>query len=315
MSDPVTVVYIAGDGRSGTTVLSRVLGSGEHCIAAGELHDIWASSISGNSMCTCGEPVSECPFWQAVMCRLFPKGAAPDPRKLRDLRASVQAVKHIPFLLFPRIRPARFQRRLDAYVDITERLYRAIHCVSGGKVIVDSSKLAAYALVLGESDQLDVRFVHVVRDSRACVHSWRRVKRTLLADGTVEYMGNRSMLRTALVWNLRNILLSVVGRRFTHRATVRYEEFVRDPRRVIQRVSEEIGVPEVAGHWVGPSAFIPSANEHIFAGNPNRAQKGSIEIRADEEWREVMPAVEQATVAALALPFAGASRLLGVRAR
>jgi hypothetical protein len=233
---------------------------------------------------------------------MFPDGHAPDPRKLRDLRASVQGIRHLPFLLFPRIRPARFERRLRAYVAYSQRLYEAIQRVSGADAVVDSSKLAAYAIALNESPALDVRMLHVIRDSRACVFSWRRVKQKPMSDGKVEYLGNRSLLRTASVWSARNTLLSLLRRRFEHHAAVRYEDFVREPRRTIADVSRKLEVPAIVGNWTCDDEFIPSNNEHIFAGNPNRVQQGAIKIKSDEEWRANMPLVQQAAIAAMSLP-------------
>ena len=121
-----------------------------------------------------------------------------------------------------------------------------------------------------------------------------------------------SFLVTA-VMNLRNALLASISRRFTHRATLRYEDFVKAPRRTIAEVSRQLDVPAITGQWNDDAEFIPSVNEHIFAGNPNRVQQGAIKIAADEEWRNAMPAIQQAAVAGMTLPALGFSRLLGAR--
>ena len=187
----VRVVYIAGDGRSGTTVLSQILGSYPGCLAVGELYDFWTECLAGDRLCSCGVPLRDCQFWNAVLERTL--GSA-DPALIQhviELRRSVQKMYHLPFLLFPRIRPKSFDLRLREYVAVLERLYTTIQEVSGREVVVDSSKLAAYALALNESPNIDMDFVHVSRDSRACAYSWRRVKREPVAGDQPRYLRHR----------------------------------------------------------------------------------------------------------------------------
>ena len=62
---PVRVLYIGGEGRSGSTVLSAVLGNHEGYVPVGELPDVWLALLR-NDRCGCGEPFATCPFWTAV---------------------------------------------------------------------------------------------------------------------------------------------------------------------------------------------------------------------------------------------------------
>ena len=55
------------------------------------------------------------------------------------------------------------------------RTYAAIAQVSGRRVVIDSSKHASLAFCLSTSPALDLRVVHVIRDSRAVAYSWSRV--------------------------------------------------------------------------------------------------------------------------------------------
>lgn len=56
--------------------------------------------------------------------------------------------------------------------DRVSRLYDAICRVSGFSVLVDSSEWPLYAVFLNDLG-FDVRIIHVVRDSRAVVYSWK----------------------------------------------------------------------------------------------------------------------------------------------
>lgn len=296
----VRVVYIAGENRSGTTLLSRVIGAHESSVAVGELFDFWGQWRDGVGLCGCGESCRECEFWTAVLTDAFGSKEI-DPEYVITLIGSVQRAWHLFYLFFPRLRPPAFRRRLREYVAITERLYQAIQHVSGCDVIVDSSKFGVYALALAESPELDVRVVHMIRDSRACAFSWRKLKRNPTVGDRAVYLPQRSLWRTAVIWSARNLLLAAVSHRFTASTVVRYEDFVCRPSVVVRDVIEQLnlGIADTSSIDLDGALYLPS--NHIFAGNPDR-MNCVIHIRPDNEWRTRMPRWQQRFVYALTLP-------------
>ena len=62
----VPVLFIAGFGRSGSTLLDRLLGSTPGVHSGGELAAIWTHGLVDDRLCSCGAPFSGCPFWRAV---------------------------------------------------------------------------------------------------------------------------------------------------------------------------------------------------------------------------------------------------------
>lgn len=296
----VRVVYIAGENRSGTTLLSRVIGARESSVAVGELFDFWGQWRNGMGLCGCGVPCRECEFWTAVLADAFGTKEI-DPDDVISLIGSVQRAWHLPYLFFPRLRPPAFRRRLQEYVQITERLYQGIQHVSGCDVIVDSSKFGVYALALAESPELDVRIVHLIRDSRACAFSWRRLKRNPTVGDRAVYLPQRSLWRTAVIWSARNLLSAAVSHRFAMSTVVHYEDFVRRPSAVVRDVIEQLdlGVSDTSPIDMDGALTLPP--NHIFAGNPDR-MKCVIHIRPDNEWRTRMPRWQQRFVYALTLP-------------
>lgn len=310
---PVRVVYLAGDGRSGTTLLSRVLGSYAGCLAVGELYDIWLESLDGNRMCSCGVSLRDCEFWNAVMEEAFDgldRGAI---EHFIELRNSLQGVRHVPLMMFPWLRTRTFTDRLHEYVDVLERLYIAIQKVAGCDVIVDSSKLAAYAVALTESPYIDVSFVHTTRDSRACAFSWRRLKREPVAEGDGRYLRRRSLARSAVVWGLRNATIGWVSRRFVVSAKLKYEDFVGQPRAAATTLVQRLGIDEHSGNWTADDELWALRPSHIFAGNPNRVEQGRLRIRMDDEWRTRMSRAHKALVTGLTLPVLWKLGYLGRR--
>jgi hypothetical protein len=64
------VVYVAGSGRSGSTVLGQVLGAVPSWIFCGELRQGF-SILAENRICGCGTPAQECSFWRSVVEQAF----------------------------------------------------------------------------------------------------------------------------------------------------------------------------------------------------------------------------------------------------
>src|SRR6476469_754930 len=54
------VLFIAGWGRSGSTLLDRMLGQVPGVFSAGELRDIWDRGVREDRLCGCGQPFHEC---------------------------------------------------------------------------------------------------------------------------------------------------------------------------------------------------------------------------------------------------------------
>src|SRR4029450_12109098 len=61
-----TVLYLGGLGRSGTTVLERVLGELPGVCSVGELVHLWRRGVLDDETCGCGSAFSACPFWSEV---------------------------------------------------------------------------------------------------------------------------------------------------------------------------------------------------------------------------------------------------------
>ncbi len=295
------VIYIAGENRSGTTVLSQVIGAHKDFIAVGELFDFWRQWQDGTSLCSCGSGCRDCEFWNSVLAEAFADQKL-DTGALISLLNSVQRPWHLPFLLMPDIRPPGFEKRLQAFVSVTERLYQAIQRVSGCDVIVDTSKFGVYALALANSSKLDVRMVHMIRDSRACAFSWQRLKRKPTVDSQLSYMPRRSLWRTSVIWNARNLLLSLVAHRFAKSTTIRYEDFVRNPHEIVDQIFRRLDLERPQSYIVDQDDTLLLPRQHIFAGNPDR-MNGVIRIRPDEEWRSKMPAWQQRAVFTMTLPM------------
>ena len=67
MGDSVKVLYIAGQGRSGSTILGDTLGQVEGFAHVGEFLEFWGILTAGRVPCGCGVPVVACKMWEDVL--------------------------------------------------------------------------------------------------------------------------------------------------------------------------------------------------------------------------------------------------------
>lgn len=311
--EPVRVLYVAGSGRSGSTVMSTLFGQLPGAFAAGELRYLWERGVQHNHLCGCGRPFSECPVWSAVMKRVRDEPAAGDEaaigrRLLRRLR-----ILRLPLLLGRRALglPAVPFHADDAHIT---RLYHALAHETGAAVIIDSSKLPPYGLLLSQLPGVEVSILHVVRDPRATAWSWQRHKES--RDGSGE-MHRQATWKSSLLWLVWNGLACHLWRTGDPRVTrVRYEDFVRSPRRALGPVAELLGatpdqLPFVTEHSVR------LAPTHSVAGNPNRHDSGVVTVRPDDEWVRAMPLGDRLLVSVITAPVLLALRypLLPARRR
>ena len=295
----VTYVYIGGMGRSGSTLISGLLGQLPGVVEVGELRGIWRA-VQTNERCSCGLEVSECGFWHSVGGQAF--GGWDTTMVERMIRSDEAILRHrqLPLLLAGRPSPD-----VDAYLMNMAALIHAVRIVSGARVIVDSTKDYPYFLTMKRIDDLNLHLVHLVRDPRGVAFSWTRsVERPEFARHAAlrnTPMARFSVLRSSLEWVARCALFETARAGNTPAERLRYEELVSDPDSAVRRIEglcrldDPRGSPEPGSRTNGP--------RHTVGGNRIRFRPGPIEVTADEEWRWVMRRRDRWLVNAVTFPL------------
>ena len=116
------VVFIGGQGRSGSTLLERALGQLPDVVSVGETVHLWDRGLRDNELCGCGQPFSACPFWSEVGQLAFGGWDRLDADDAVDLRFSVDRNRYLPLLIKPSLSRS-YQRRHQQYLD---RLHRPV---------------------------------------------------------------------------------------------------------------------------------------------------------------------------------------------
>ena len=293
----VRVLYVAGSGRSGSTIVDNVLGQVDGVVSVGEVRFLWERGVLGDRLCGCGDPFSACRFWQPVMASV----GEVDARRVTDLLARGTRARHVPWLVRARREPGLVTERLGELPEVLGRVYAAIAAHAGARVIVDSSKLPPYGELLRHVPGVDVSHVHLVRDPRATAYSWSRAKPLPARDGGM--MQRQSAAKSAALWTLWNGVAEGLWRGDDDRyLRVRYEDVIANPRPAMARMLALVDEPADALPFVSDHE-VSLQPSHGVAGNPSRFTTGVVALRADTEWREQMRARDRAIVGAISWPL------------
>ena len=234
------VIYIAGYGRSGSTILDIALGQHPAIFGAGEITALTRHVWERNEYCACGNPIQDCSLWSAIVQQWL-DGQEPS---LIEYYSSLQ--RKFESNAGPiRLLSGKAGRRLFCdYAHHTMRLFDAIASVSGNTTIIDSSKIPWRAFALSRIKGIDLHVIHLVRDGRAVAWSLlQRYSRDVTA-GLQKDIQPKSTVRTALRWGFVNVATELLCRRLEPDRFLRmcYEDFTADPEVAFQRVGRSLGI-------------------------------------------------------------------------
>jgi Sulfotransferase family len=298
----VRVLYIAGLGRSGSTVLDQMLGAQPGFFSGGELDYVWRLGVLEDRLCSCGQPFSACIFWRRIRLldpELFTKDAAARMNAYQEivlrsrwmLRLWWESGRNWTTVMAP---PDYFAR--------IARLYKAISLVAGGQIIVDSSKHPTYAYLLKRSGACSsMEIVHLVRDPRAVAYSNMRHKVDLGASGGATYLPRLKPREAATLWLEWNRTVEMIATKCdVPYRRLRYEDFVADSGGTLNWLS--LTADPLRG-CAPRSASSVHPILHTVSGNPSRFEKGPLRVRRDDEWRTEMRGRDAFTVSLISSPL------------
>ena len=299
---PPKVAYILGVYRSGTTLLSGLMGQLDGFFCVGELRAIWRELNLPTARCGCGSPLIDCDTWQRILEKAF--GGVSEARLLapRILRLQNEVFgrsrrwRRVPGLLRQRDMESAGDP-LKRYAEALSNLYRAIAAVTGARVIVDSSKEPTDAALLRLVPDVASFFVHIVRDPRGNVFSSRRA----LSNPARRYETAR-VGYSAMSWVAGNVAASAVRRADGVRSLlIRYEDLVERPRYTLELIARSVDESVPVPH--GEDGTIIMAPTHTVCGNENRFRTGPVKVVEDTAWRDGLDPGHRLLVSLICAPF------------
>lgn len=275
----ITLIYLMGAGRSGTTALATFLGANKEIQVLGEMHQFFNHIKKGIS-CSCGEKLVNCKFWSQVI-DILPEDAVNMASKLEELTLSVEAHSKIIHHL---LKKDGFSNARE-YQYLMEAIFQSCKKVSNKNVMLDSAKYISRALALRNMSSVELKVIYMVRDVRGVAHSFS--KKVQSSRGTISSILYYSMINiaaeVACSLGLRNKVIKV-----------RYEDMMNHPIEFFNELEEFLGIDlkQIRDKIEGDEAF---EIEHIIGGNRLK-EKRSIKFRTDVRWVQVQSKAKQVLI-------------------
>jgi hypothetical protein len=296
------VIYVGGHARSGSTLVGRVLGETAGAICVGETTYLASRGLLENVECGCGVPFRQCAFWSAVGEEAFGGWGRVDVERIVEIDGRLGRHPTLPLQLSVAGRSS-LVGPLGEYAAWLEAIFAAIVAVSGAEVIVDTSKTPWFAGVLTHAPSVDLRILHLVRDSRAVAYSWTRSRLRPSPQGERNLMSRFRPAETAMQWMASNASFHLLGRSAVAYARVNYESFVSEPSRALGSLGTFAGSSLSLPETTLRDAGVRLGEHHIFSGNPMRSSSGWLEMHVDDEWRAKLSPRHSVVVTAITWPL------------
>lgn len=266
------IIYVLGSGHCGSTLVDLIMDSHSQIVGVGELTNwFFQKEKQSEIFCTCQKTLATCPFWQKVFQSI------PQALQISDSKLAIHQ-KKIDFL-FNRKRYFFVADKikkvdLEKYLKLNEKVYENILTYSGKKIIFDSSKDVDRAKALLDSGQLEIIFLHLVRDGRAVSYSYKR-----------KYGG---VITPMIRWALRNLKIEILKRRHPEKFIfMRYEDFCKNPKQEIKKILQRIGLD------FEPQMLNFREKTHHQAGGNRLRFTQDEKIREDLAWQTQLPLLDK----------------------
>ena len=299
---PLRILFIAGAGRSGSTLVGDVLGQTGSSIHLGELWGMfdYTAASKGGIPCSCGSPFETCDFWSATFETLFGEEWSSRFKNWNFQRNLPHSTKLI-WLLFQNkfwfgAHKPLFNAQVEEAVKALKRSLYFICEKEQAEIIIDSSKFGPYAWLLSRDEDVQMIVVHLVRDPRATLYSWVSKPIPMYDRANRQFsLRTRTPIEGIVYWmraNLSAIFLKVMGLPYYR---LRYETFVKEPLCAVHNLATfaqkhlfylEIGA-ELESQLQDKSLRLHT--RHLIGSNPDAKRKvGQIEIKPSGDLKRLI---------------------------
>ncbi len=298
-----TVLFTGGLGRSGSTLIEKLLNELPETFAVGETVHLWERGVRDRERCGCGEPFAECHHWNAVGDAAFGGWDQIDLERLIALRWSVDRSRRLP-QIFAAHRSRHLNEDEQVYLSHLRRVLLAAAATAGQpRVLLESSKHLSTAALLALDPALDVRVLHLVRDPRGVAYSWtKEVKRP--EAGPDEVMPMYRPERTAMRWVTDNLGFGALAKLGVPTMTLRYEDFLETPAQTIRQIGAFAGLSPENDHldFLDGNKVTLRTPMHSIAGNPLRFGSAEMTLRLDDAWKRQLDRRSRRIVTTITAP-------------
>ena len=285
-------IFLTSSSFSGSTLLAFMLGAHPSIATVSELTGLIESIDSEDYVCSCGNLLAHCSFWNSISIRMrrsheefsindFKTRYKPlsqsvtDKLQFSDLRYnSISYVRDYIYQQIPRYR--------DHLRSITKRnidLSNHILEFTNKDIFFDASKEPNRIRPLKQALECEFKVIHLVKDGRGVFDSFKR--------HYPQMPDYEAILGWQRVNRLAERALTYLDK--SDRYRLRYEDLVSNTAYELAKLCEFIGVE------YSPRCLDFRDSEHHIIGNTKMRLASSNEIYQDEKWKRTL-SVEQLTL-------------------
>ena len=300
VNDPINILYITSNGRSGSTILEMLLHSNPNFWTLGEFHVLPWEIKTNSKPCGCHVPVDQCAFWGPLIRdhrQLLLAGSISRFRASYNTDSLIR-MGELRSVFSGNLGVSKRSRagKVRTYARDNQTFLEAVANRARSdfrpqvRWLVDSSKSPYRLMWLAASRSFNLRVIHLIKDPRAFAYSilknrkqprWGRLLRAT---------------RAATRWQVENRLIKTICDKYVDSSdsrVVRYEDLASCPDETVDGILRWLGL---AADSKTTERFRDEEN-HGISGNPSRF--GAREIQLDEKWRTGISAVETGIVKSL----------------
>lgn len=262
------IVYIAGYGRSGSTLLDMLLDNNEEIIGVGELIFLFDEYKNNPALS---------PFWKNIVENLLKETAEFTIDDLEQLSWDTQ--NHLK-----NTSKADQQKYMAMWKNILNQIFEAYP----NTIILDSSKssrLTFHRPLLLKKAGYDLKIIHLVRDPRAVMHSVSKGSNRLLEKGKKSNLfgaGYKGLFSWIYVNTIARRYYKVFNKEDIIR--IRYEDLIEHPTETINKLINFIGLKQTVINNL-KEGHIECTPGIGISGNRLRRQSNKIILRKDYSWK------------------------------
>lgn len=227
---PVKIIYLAGSGHSGSTLLGRLLDQHPAIASIGSMRGIESALKGETTMCSCGSAAEECPRWGEVLASVRKEGGGEG-----DCR----------------------QAPGESWLDSTRRIVATFLEVSGASFLCEATHEKERPWLYARSDIGQLYVVHLVRDPRGVAYSYGRKRKNIWWTALALHLNSLSQ-------ELHRLRFSRNSR--VHHLRIRYEDLCANPSETLHRIASFAGLPTEPFQ----AEALNFGSSHLLGGNRMR---------------------------------------------
>ena len=280
--EKIKLIYIASNGRSGSTLLDLLLGAHPNIWTLGEFQVLPWEIITPRQFCGCGKRVVDCNFWGSILDEwhsIIHEGTIHNFR-ISHGKGKVLRFDEICHMLFGDTSKISYHIRKYGRenADIIRDVIRQASKQKNIKYVVDASKDPYRLRWLAQSKCFEIYAVHLIKDPRSFVFSMTKNKSFKLSK--VIRMNIRYVIENAIISFMKKYLSP--GRY----VKINYEKMAADPQNTMIKLFDFFGI-KTEGYHINNFRSL----NHAISGNKMRFEQRGISL--DERWRSALPLKHQ----------------------